>query len=87
MKEFYGWITWSFKNLETWKRWFLFAMVLNFSSILFPDPYHWYVNAAGMSIVVGFMLKWFVWDSMVASWNKYLEHRNQLFTTIKESDQ
>ena len=87
MKEFIGWLRWSISGLETWKRWFFLAIFLNFGSILFPDPYHWWINGAGMAIVCFFMLKWFVWDQLVVSWNKYKEHRNELFSTIKESDQ
>ena len=86
MKEFLGWIRWSFAGMETWKRWFIFAIVLNISSGFFPDPYHWYVNFAGIGIVVVYLLKWFVWDQIVASWNKYKQHRNELFSTIKTSD-
>ncbi len=86
MKEFIGWLKWSIKGLESWKRWYLFAIFLNITSVFFPDPYHWYVNASGIGIVVFFMLKWFVWDQLVLSWNKYKDHRNELFSTIKTSD-
>ena len=86
MKEIFGWLKWSIQGLQVWQRWFIFAIVLNFGSLAFPDPYHWYVNGAGMCIVLGYMLKWFVWDSIKASWLKYKQHRNELFNTIKSSD-
>ena len=86
MKEFFGWLRWSISGLETWKRWFLFAIVLNFSSIAFPAPYNFYVNGAGMAIVVLHFAKWAIWDQLTASWAKYKEHRNELFSTIKTSD-
>jgi hypothetical protein len=31
-------------------------------------------------------LKWFVWDTVQASWARYREHRNELLTKIKMSD-
>lgn len=86
MKEFIGWIKWAWTGLESWKRWFLFAMLINFTSALWPAPYNLYVAGVGMCIVFGHMLKWFVWDQLTASWDKYREHRNELFSTIKTSD-
>jgi hypothetical protein len=42
--------------------------------------------AVPMIVVFGFTTKWFVWDGVKASWQKYKEDRNSLLTTIKESD-
>lgn len=86
MKEIAGWLRWTWANWQTWQRWFVFAMFLNFSSMAVPAPYNFYVGGTGILIVFGFMVKWFILDSIKASWNKYKQHRNELFTTIKESD-
>lgn len=40
----------------------------------------------GFAIWLAIFVKWFVWDSFKSSWAKYRQHRNELLTTIKESD-
>ena len=86
MKEVVGYVKWWVKNAEAWKLWFLFAISLNAISWAFPAPYNMIINCTGTGIVVLHMLKWFVWDAIVSSWNKYREHRNEIFSTIKTSD-
>ena len=87
MKELYGWMRWTWSNWETWQRWFIVAIVFNFGSLVFSEPYNYYVNGCGIAIIGFFFVKWAVIDNFTRSWNKYKEHRNELFSTIKESDQ
>lgn len=86
MKEFIGWVSWTWRNWEPWQKLFMFAMFLQGLGWGMGGDYGWYVTITGMAIVLGYFLKWFVYDSMKASWSKYKEHRNELLTTIKHSE-
>lgn len=41
---------------------------------------------AGLAILFGIFLKWFVWEPLRDSWAKYRAHRNELLNTIRDSD-
>ncbi len=86
MKEFLGWLAWTWRNWEPWQKMFMFAMFLQGAGWGLGGDYGLYVTGLGMIIVMGYILKWFVWDSAKASWAKYKEHRNELLTTIKHSE-
>ena len=87
MKEFINWVVWMFKGLQLWQWVILTSLVLNIGSAFLPDPYHWYVNAVGMAMILSCFFKWFVYDMLKASWVRYKAQRNELFNTIKESEQ
>jgi len=86
MKEFIGWLGWTWRNWEPWQKMFMFAMFLQGVGWGIGGDYGIYVTGVGMIVIMGYIFKWFVYDSMKASWNKYKEHRNELLTTIKHSE-
>jgi len=42
--------------------------------------------AVPITIFFVYTFKWAVWDGVRDSWTKYKAHRNQLLTTIKNSE-
>lgn len=86
MKEFLGFLSWSWSNFQGWQKMFMFAMFLQGVGWGMGGDYGIYITGIGIVIVFGYMLKWFVWDSILSSWTKYKSHRNELLTTIKNSD-
>lgn len=86
MKEFIGWVRWTWRNWEPWQKMFMFAMFLQGAGWGLGGDYGIYITSLGVIIVFSYIFKWFVYDSMKASWNKYKEHRNELLTTIKNSE-
>lgn len=87
MKEFIGWLRWSWGRQERWQKLWLIAM---FFMGMSWNAEGWAKVAllAVPAAVFGFYItKWCVWDVFHASWTKYKQHRNELLTTIKRSDE
>lgn len=87
MKEFFGWARWVWSRQETWQKLWLVAMFFLGAGWSAEGTAQRIMWAIPITIFVFYTFKWAVWDSFKASWAKYKEHRNQLLTTIKTSDQ
>lgn len=87
IREFFGWARWVWSRQETWQKWWLFGMFLVGASINAEGVQHQYLLGVALAIFGFHLLKWAVWDAFRASWAKYKQERNNLLTTIKESDQ
>lgn len=87
MKELIGFIGWKWKNFEFWQKMFIASVTVQMFSWLLPNPWAMIVNISAFSVVVFYMISWFVWKPMLDSWAKYKQHRNSLLETIKRSDQ
>lgn len=44
------------------------------------------LSLLGIFIVFGYATKWFVWEPLCESWQRYQRQRLELFDTIKRSD-
>ena len=86
MKEIVGYLTWTWRNWELWQKLFIVAMIVQVIGWFIPGTAGMIVSGMGFSVIVYFILKWFVWDRIAENWSKYKSHRNELLTTIKESD-
>ena len=85
MREVIGYLRWVWQSFEFWQKMFILAMLLQgFGWGLGGDQGLWF-SGVGMAIVIGYMLKWCVWDQIRSSWAKYRAHRNELLTTIKQA--
>lgn len=87
MKEVFKFIAWQWRKWEFWQKCFILTAPLMGASVTAPKPWDQYLAVLPMLVVFGFMCKWWIWDGVVRSWNSYKEDRNQLLTTIKNSDQ
>lgn len=83
--EMLRYVTWVWRNWENWQKSFVIAMILCLGSQLLSHPYSLYVCAAGVSIVFGWVFKWWFVDSLKKSYNEYKKQRDDLFKTIKGS--
>lgn len=87
MKEQLGYIRWLISRLDRWQWLLLLSVILNVSSFFaLGTDFSLKMNMAGMALVFIVFFKWFVWDMIKISWSNYKEHRNNLFTTIKDSN-
>ena len=86
MREFFGWVKWVWNKQERWQKLWIVAMFfmgMGFNATGVAQP----ILLSVPALIFGFYLtKWAVWDAFQSSWAKYKEHRNELLTTIKESD-
>lgn len=87
MNEILGWLKFTWTNWESWQKLFIVAMLLQLIGWVIPGTAGMITALLGFSIVMFYLLKWFIWENIKTSWAKYKSHRNELLTTIKESDQ
>ena len=87
MKEQIGFIRWWFSKLEFWQWILLSSLMLNVGSLFaLGTSISSDMNLAGMILLLIVFFKWFVLDPLKANWARYKEQRNNLLTTIKDSD-
>jgi dolichyl-phosphate-mannose--protein O-mannosyl transferase len=87
MKEQIGFIRWWCSKLEIWQWILLASLFLNVGSLFsIGTEISSNMNLIGMILLLIVFFKWFVLDSVKASWTRYKEQRNNLLTTIKDSD-
>ena len=87
MKEQIGFIRWWFAKLELLQWFLLVSLVLNVGSLFaLGTEISSNMNLIGMILLLIVFFKWFIVDTVKASWTRYKEQRNTLLTTIKNSD-
>ncbi len=55
------------------------------AGVMSPSPYDKILFAVPMIMLLVWTGKWWVWDQLMESWNKYKTEKQELFTTIKDS--
>ncbi len=86
IKELFGWVSWVWRNWETWQKLWVVAMFFVGASVTASEQARPYLLAVPITIFFCCTFKWMVWDGFKSSWGKYKQHRNSMFETIKESD-
>ena len=84
--EILRFLRWQWRKFELWQRLFIFAMFIQGVGLAMAPPWSVWISGLGAAIVLGYLIKWAVWDNIKASWRRYQEERNQLFKTIRDSD-
>jgi hypothetical protein len=86
MKNLLDFLGYCWSSWETWQKAIIFSLILNVSSIFVPSPWGLYMTYVGWSII-GIVVIKDIWFTMVREkYTKYKNHRNQLLTTIRDSD-
>jgi Sec-independent protein secretion pathway component TatC len=86
MKEVVNFIVWQWNQWQTWQKGYILGAFMLGTSIFIPEPYSRYLIAVPMIMLFVWTFKWAVWNQLMSSWNKYQTEKQELFTTIKESD-
>lgn len=86
MREVIGYVKWTWSQQETWQKWFIVGMFFVGASLSAEGTVQQILVAVPACIFGFYLTKWAVWDNFKSSWAKYKQHRNELLTTIKESD-
>ena len=84
--KIYAFMKWQYAKLQTWQKSYLVGAMLVGSGMGISTPTGVYVSAIGTSILLFWVIKWAIWDSLKTSYSKFNEEQNALFTAIKESD-
>jgi hypothetical protein len=85
MREILGFIRWCFSGLELWQWSFIASMGFQIASLFADETARVWLNGLGLAIILGFLIKWVLWDSVRRAWGRYKQERNQLFSVIKDS--
>jgi hypothetical protein len=86
MKEIARFLNYCWHGLDAWARLLILSVMLNISALFVPEPVRLGLQIAAWSIIFSLFFKIAVWDWFLDKWNKYKNHRNQLLTTIKDSN-
>jgi len=86
MKEVWSFLQWQCRRLELWQWAFIFASFLQGVGWTLGGEYGPWIAVFGAGIILAFLLKWAVWDGTLSAWNRYKKERNELLTTIRDSD-
>lgn len=78
----YCWNTW-----QLWQKLIIASLILNVGSNFVAAPWNTYMAIAGLSIVAGMILTWWVTGMLIPKWREYKAKQNELLTQIKHSDQ
>lgn len=87
MKNIMDFLLYCWRSWELWQKLIILSLVLNFGSALAADPWDKYMGLAGLAIVAGMVLTWWVTGMLIPKWQSYKQDRNKLLTTIRDSDQ
>jgi hydrogenase-4 membrane subunit HyfE len=84
--EILKFIKWQWTRFELWQKVYLFCFLAMISSLFLNDPYDYYVWTFSIIVIFGYFIKWFIFDSLKNSYEKYKKEKSELFNFIKESD-
>jgi hypothetical protein len=85
MKKIYHFLCWQWQQFETWQRFWLLAMFLFGCTFTAPDHWRPYFVWPACVIVIGYILKWILYDGIRNAWNKYNEEQEKIVQIIKDS--
>ncbi len=81
--EIFRWLRWQWRQFETWqKSWLLGAFFLG-AGLMLDGILGKIFIAIPFAIFMGYTFKWWFYEPITNSWNKYKEQRETLFDTIR----
>ncbi len=86
MKELFNFIKWQWNQWEAWQKVWVFSSVFLGASFGASEPYSYYLAIVPTVVTLSYVIKWVVWDGTKSQWNRYQEHKQKLFDTIKHSE-
>ena len=83
--QFFRFLKWQWNKWEFWQKIFMISILTQLLGALLPAPYGMILTFSGISVVLGFAVKWFIWDSAVKNWKLYQDERQNIFNKVKDS--
>ena len=84
MKDVWLFLKWQYSKLEFWQKVYLVNFFLMGFTAFRTDEVSRVIFYITLIVPLAFMVKWFVIDSIRASWRKFKSDKANLFNTIKE---
>jgi Sec-independent protein secretion pathway component TatC len=85
MKEVLNFVVWQWNQWKTWQKCYIIGAFMLGAGVMAPSPYDKILFAVPMIMLFVWTGKWWVWDQLMESWNKYKTEKRELFTNIKDS--
>ncbi len=85
MKEIFNFIVWQWNKWQTWQKGYIICAFMLGAGVMAPSPYDKILFTVPMIMLFVWTGKWWFWDQLMESWNKYKTEKQELFTTIKDS--
>lgn len=86
MKEVWNFVSWQWKKFEFWQKAWIISAGFFGAALTADPPYTFYLSLVPMIVVLGYMIKWVVWDGSKEQWKRYQKEKQELLDTIKNSD-
>jgi hypothetical protein len=86
MKNIFGFVLWQWRKYEIWQKLFVFSMFVFGIGLGSEGQLRVILTAAPMMIIFSYLVKWFVWDALKDSYNRYIEEKQKIIDVIKNSN-
>lgn len=87
MKNIGSFLLYCWSSWELWQKLIILSVALNVASALIPEPWNQYLSLTGLAILAGMIGTWWVTSMLIPKWHEWKKQRNELLTTIRDSDQ
>lgn len=82
--EFFRWLRWQWRQFETWQKlWGVGAFFGGAALGVGEGDLRFYLLAVPFTIFMLCTFKWWIYEPLVNSWNRYTKERDNLFNTIR----
>lgn len=85
IKDLWNFLVWQWQRWQLWQRLWIVGAGFFGAAIVAPDHMQIYLFAVPVIIVVGCTFKWWLWDSVRASYAEYRRERDTLLDRIRDS--
>ncbi len=83
MKEIWLFVKWQWNRWEFWQKCYIVGAFFFGMGLGLPNPYRTYVMIIPVVMLLVSFGKWWIWDQLIESWNRYKKEKSELFDTIK----
>jgi hypothetical protein len=83
MKIWY-FLRWQWRRFEPWQLAYLFAMFLLGCAFAAPEHLRSWFAIPGTAIIIGFVMKWAIYDSIKDAWNRFNKEQEKMVEILKD---
>lgn len=81
-----GFFVYCWQSWAGWQKMIIVSFICGIGSVMAPYPIDKYLAATNLTIIAVLALLFWINSMLLPKWAKYKEERNQLLTTIRDSD-
>lgn len=85
--EIFRWLRWQWREFETWQKAWMVGCFFFGAGLGADEKLRMFFFAVPVTIFMGYTFKWWFYEPIMASWNKYKKQRDTLFDEIRGDKQ